>query len=324
MVSAIRKKLEIPGTKIILAFSSVYIIWGSTYLAIRFAIETIPTFLMGGVRFLVAGFMVYLFLRLRGREKPSMNEWRTESIVGLLLLAMANGSVIMAEHTVPSGLAALIVATVSVWMVLLNWLWKGAPRPNLGVTTGIITGFIGLYVLVGPSNVSANLSLDPFGVFLLLFASFIWAAGSVYSKGAEHNKSLMLSAAMQMITGGVFLMIFGSIIGEWQTLSLSEISLLSFYSLGYLIVFGSIIGFGSYVYILRHSSPDHVSTYAYVNPVIAVILGWAFAEEIIDLRIIIAAVFIIISVILITKFREGKNRAAKITIVKKEVITQNQ
>jgi len=322
MVSAIQKKLEIPGTKIILAFASVYLIWGSTYLAIRFAIETIPTFFMGGVRFLIAGFIVYTFLRLRGREKPSMSEWQTESIVGLLLLAMANGSVVMAEHTVPSGLAALIVATVSVWMVLLNWLWKGAPRPNLGVTSGIFTGFIGLYVLVGPSDISANLSLDPFGVFLLLFASFTWAAGSVYSKGAQHNKSLMLSAAMQMITGGVFLMIFGTINGEWQSLNLSDISLISFYSLWYLIVFGSIIGFGSYVYILRHSSPDHVSTYAYVNPVIAVILGWAFADEIIDLKIITAAAFIIISVILITKFREGKNRAIEITSVKRKAITE--
>ena len=171
MVSAIQKKLEIPGTKIILAFASVYLIWGSTYLAIRFAIETIPTFFMGGVRFLIAGSIVYIFLRVRGREKPSLSEWRTEAIVGLLLLAIANGSVVMAEHTVPSGLASLIVATVSVWMVLLNWLWKGAPRPNLGVTSGIITGFVGLYVLVGPSNISVNLSLDPFGVILLLFAS---------------------------------------------------------------------------------------------------------------------------------------------------------
>jgi len=311
MVSAIQKKLEIPGAKIILAFASVYLIWGSTYLAIRFAIETIPTFFMGGVRFLIAGTIVYTFLRIRGREKPSLSEWRTESIVGLLLLAIANGSVIMAEHTVPSGLASLIVATVSVWMVLLNWLWKGAPRPNLGVTSGIIIGFFGLYVLVGPSNISANLSLDPFGVFLLLFASFTWAAGSVYSKGAQHNKSLMLSAAMQMLTGGVFLMIFGSVNGEWQTLDLSAISLKSFYSLGYLIVFGSIIGFGSYVYILRHSTPDHVSTYAYVNPIIAVFLGWAFADEIIDLKVITAAVFIIFSVILITKFREGKNKVAE-------------
>ena len=266
MVSAIQKKLEIPGSKIILAFASVYLIWGSTYLAIRFAIETIPTFFMGGVRFLTAGFIVYLFLRLRGREKPSMSEWRTESIVGLLLLAIANGSVVMAEHTVPSGLAALMVATVSVWMVLLNWLWKGA----------------------------------------------------------HHNKSLMLSAAMQMITGGVFLMIFATINGEWQTLNLSGISLLSFYSLGYLIVFGSIIGFSSYVYILRHSSPDHVSTYAYVNPVIAVILGWAFADEIIDLKIIIAAGFIIFSVILITKFREGKNITTEVTSVKKKVIVENR
>ena len=323
MVAAIRKKLQIPGTKIILAFTSVYIIWGSTYLAIRFAIETIPTFLMVGVRFLIAGFIVYAFLRFRGRAKPSMSEWRTESIVGLLLLAMANGSVVMAEHTVPSGLAALIVATVSVWMVVLNWLWKGAPRPNLGVTSGIITGFVGLYTLVGPSNISENLNLDPFGVTPLLFASFSWAAGSVYSKGAHHGKSLMLSAAMQMITAGVFLVIFGTLNGEWQELNLSDISAISFYSFGYLILFGSIIGFSSYVYILRHSSPDHVSTYAYVNPVIAVILGWAFADEIIDLRIIIAAAFIIISVILITKFREGKRAASESKSVNSKVITEN-
>ncbi len=304
MVAAVKRKLGMPGVKLVLAFSAVYVIWGSTYLAIRFAIETIPTFMMAGVRFLTAGLMVYGYLRLRDRPKPTFMEWRTEAFVGLMLLAIANGSVVMAEHTVPSGLAALMVATVSLWMVLLNWLWKGASRPKAGVFSGILIGFVGLAILVGPGSLSEGLNVDPFGAFLLLLASFTWAAGSVYSKGANHPKSLMLSAAMQMITGGIFLLIFSLINGEFTSLDISSISLKSSWSLGYLIVFGSLIGYSSYVYILRHSTPDHVSTYAYVNPVIAVFLGWVFADEIVDLRIIAAAFLIIFSVVLITKFRE--------------------
>ena len=305
MVAAVKRTLNLPGAKLIAAFASVYIVWGSTYLAIRFAIETIPTFLMAGIRFLVAGILVYTYLRIRGRAKPTFNEWRIESLVGLLLLAMANGSVVMAEHTVPSGLAALIVATVSLWMVLLNWLWKGGEKPNLGIIAGIVVGFFGLIVLVGPQDISDGTNVDPFGAFLLLFASFTWAAGSVYSKTAHHPKSPMISASMQMISGGIFLLIFSALNGEFINLNLSLLSVKSSLSLGYLIFFGSIVGFGSYVYILRHASPAHVSTYAYVNPVIAVLLGWALADETVDEQILIAATLIIFSVVLITKFRNG-------------------
>jgi len=308
MVAAVKRTLKLPGAKLVAAFASVYIVWGSTYLAIRFAIETIPTFLMAGTRFIVSGILVYTYLRMRGRAKPSFKEWKIESFIGLLLLAMANGSVVMAEHTVPSGLAALMVATVSLWMVLLNWFWKGGDKPNLGISSGIIIGFFGLIILVGPQHISDGTNVDPFGAMLLLFASFTWAAGSVYSKTAHHPKSPMISASMQMISGGTFLLIFSALNGEFSNLNMSLLSFKSSLSLGYLIFFGSIIGFGSYVYILRHASPAHVSTYAYVNPVIAVLLGWAIADETVDERILIAATLIIFSVILITKFRNGKKQ----------------
>ena len=279
MVAAVKRTLNLPGAKLIAAFASVYLVWGSTYLAIRFAIESIPTFLMAGSRFLISGILVYLYLRIRGRAKPTLKEWKIESFVGLLLLALANGSVVMAEHTVPSGLAALMVATVSLWMVLLNWLWNKTERPNFGIVSGIVIGFVGLIILV-------------------------------YSKTAHHPKSPMISASMQMISGGIFLLLFSALNGEFSDLNLSLVSVKSSLSLGYLIFFGSIVGFGSYVYILRHASPAHVSTYAYVNPVIAVLLGWVFADEIVDERILIAATFIILSVILITKFRNGKKEPA--------------
>ncbi len=308
MVAALKRTLNLPGAKLIVAFTSVYIVWGSTYLAIRFAIESIPTFLMAGSRFFISGILVYAYLRVRGRDKPTFKEWQIESFIGLLLLAMANGSVVMAEHTVPSGLAALMVATVSIWMVLLNWLWNKTERPNSGIVIGIVIGFIGLIVLVGPQNISDGTNVDPFGAFLLLFASFTWAAGSVYSKTAHHPKSPMMSASMQMISGGIFLLIFSALNGEYSDLNLNLISDKSALSLGYLIFFGSIVGFGSYVYILRHASPAHVGTYAYVNPVIAVLLGWALADETVDERILIAATLIIFSVILITKYRSGKKQ----------------
>ena len=310
MVAAVKRTLNLPGAKLIMAFASVYLVWGSTYLAIRFAIESIPTFLMAGSRFLISGILVYIYLRIRGRAKPTLKEWKIESFVGLLLLALANGSVVMAEHTVPSGLAALMVATVSLWMVLLNWLWNKTERPNFGIVSGIVIGFVGLIILVDPQNISGGTSVDPFGAILLLFAAFTWAAGSVYSKTAHHPKSPMISASMQMISGGIFLLLFSALNGEFSDLNLSLVSVKSSLSLGYLIFFGSIIGFGSYVYILRHASPAHVSTYAYVNPVIAVLLGWFFADEIVDERILIAATFIIFSVILITKFRNGKKELA--------------
>ncbi|TFB09962.1 drug/metabolite exporter YedA [Candidatus Marinimicrobia bacterium MT.SAG.2] len=319
MVAAVKRTLNLPGAKLIMAFASVYLVWGSTYLAIRFAIESIPTFLMAGSRFLISGILVYIYLRIRGRAKPTLKEWKIESFVGLLLLALANGSVVMAEHTVPSGLAALMVATVSLWMVLLNWLWNKTERPNFGIVSGIVIGFVGLIILVDPQNISGGTSVDPFGAFLLLFAAFMWAAGSVYSKTAHHPKSPMISASMQMISGGIFLLLFSALNGEFSDLNLSLVSVKSSLSLGYLIFFGSIIGFGSYVYILRHASPAHVSTYAYVNPVIAVLLGWFFADEIVDERILIAATFIIFSVILITKFRNGKKELADHDIPKTTV-----
>ena len=308
MVAALKRTLNLPGAKLIVAFASVYIVWGSTYLAIRFAIESIPTFLMAGTRFLISGILVYAYLRVRGRDKPTYKEWQIESGIGLLLLAIANGSVVMAEHTVPSGLTSLIVATVSIWMVLLNWLWNKTERPNVGIALGIVIGFIGLIVLVGPQNISDGTNVDPFGALLLLFAAFTWAAGSVYSKTAHHPKSPMMSAAMQMISGGIFLLMFSALNGEFSDLNLSLVSDKSALSLGYLIVFGSIVGFGSYVYILRHASPAHVGTYAYVNPVIAVLLGWALADEIVDEQILIAATLIIFSVILITMYRNGKKQ----------------
>lgn len=293
-----------PATKVLAAFAAVYIIWGSTYLAILYAIETMPPFLMAGVRFLAAGLVLYGWARLRGASRPAGEHWIAATVIGGFLLLGGNGAVTWAEQRVASGPAALLVATLPLWMVLVEWLRPGGTRPTGRTIVGLVLGFGGLALLVGPGELGGG-AIDPVGALVLAMGSLAWAIGSIYSRGAPKPSSPQLMIGMQMLAGGALLVVAGLVAGETAAVELSAISVRSTLALLYLIVFGSLIGYSAYIFLLGATTPARVSTYAYVNPVVAVLLGWAFAGEPLTLRVILASVVIIgaVAVITVTKGR---------------------
>jgi drug/metabolite transporter (DMT)-like permease len=288
-------------TKIVVAFVSVYFFWGATFLGMRFAIETIPVFLMAGTRHLVAGILLFGWASLRGDPKPTLTHWKSATVIGGLLLVCGNGAVAWSEQHIPSGLAALMVATIPLWMILLNWWRHHSARPGLGLSLGIISGFAGTALLVVPGKGAGH--VDLLSALVLMGGSIAWASGSLYSRRAKLPSSPLQGVGMQMIAGGVLLLLLATGTGEWARLQWHALSLRSLLSLAYLIVFGSLVGFTAYIWLLKVSTPALVSTYAYVNPVIAVLIGWAFAGEPLTFRTILATAIIITAVLFITLFQ---------------------
>ena len=289
---------------------AVYIVWGSTYLAIRFAIETMPPFLMAATRFLAAGLILYAFRRVRGDAAPTRLEWRSAAIVGALLLVGGNGGVVWAEQFVESGIAALLVGSAPLWMVLLDALRPGQShlarrstnkRQSFLTTAGVVIGFLGIGLLVSPSSLTGIAGdVDPLGAAVLTLACFFWAAGSLYNRGAKLPSSPLLGTGMEMLAGGVGLLLLGTLTGEWGKVDLAGISTRSLLGLGYLVFFGSLVGFAAYTWLLRVAPTALVSTYAYVNPLVAILLGNLLAQEPLTPRVLIATAVILSAVAVIT------------------------
>jgi drug/metabolite transporter (DMT)-like permease len=297
-----------PVLQVALALAAVYVIWGSTYLAMAMAIETIPPFLMAGARYLIAGGVLYLWVRKSGAPRPTRVHWRSALLIGGLLLLGGNGGVVWAEQKVPSGIAALLVSMVPLWMVLMDWLRPAGTRPNWKVLTGVALGFAGLLLLVRPT---AGLSIDPLGVAALLLATLSWAWGSLRSRSVELPASPLLATAMEMLGGGGLLLVAGLVTGETAGFHLAAVSMRSLLALGYLITFGALVGFTAYVWLLRVAPPALVGTYAYVNPIVAVFLGWLVLGEPLTGRTLVAAAVIISGVVLITLARRAPAPAAR-------------
>src|SRR5216110_2025213 len=297
-------------TIVIVAFAALYVIWGSTYLGIRFAIETIPPFLMAGARFVLAGVIMYAIAWSQGIGKSTWRNWRTSLIIGACLLLGGNGGVTMSEKYIDSGLAALIVAIVPIYIVVLGWASGMAPRPIPILWLGLVGGFIGVGVLLGPAlRFSSNEGRHPaIGMSILLVSSFIWSAGSLYSRTAKHAASPFLTAAQQMLCGGLLLLLTGILTGETHRFHPVSVSILSVASFIYLVIIGAVIGYTAYIWLLRHCDPAKVATYAYVNPIVAVLLGAAFAGETITMRVLIAAALIIGSVAIVITAQQLKAR----------------
>ena len=294
-------------TKVWIALLALYIVWGSTYLGIRFAVETIPPFLHASLRFLISGAILYIWRRAAGDPAPTLGNWKSTAIVGAALLLGGNGLVAWAEQTVPSGIAALMITTSPFWLVLFEALRSGGTKPTWLAILGLIIGFVGVFILVGPSEiVGAEAQFDTFGILLLLLAPVFWSMGSIYAKGADLPKSSLLSMGMQMLMGAVSLFLVSLVKGELNGFSFGLVSMRSWLALLYLITFGSLIGFVSYGWLLHNAPISLVSTYAYVNPVVAVLLGSLFADEPLNGRILIAAAIIIGSVFLINSARQVK------------------
>ncbi|HEY5159150.1 MAG TPA: EamA family transporter [Anaerolineales bacterium] len=293
--------------KIWAALLVVYIFWGSTYLAIRYAVETIPPFLMAGTRFLIAGSLLYGWRRLEGDTGPTRKQWAAAALIGVLLLFGGNGMLSWAEQLVPSGVAALLIGAVPLWMTLIEALRPGGVRPNLLGGIGLVVGFGGIVLLVSPSLSSGSKTdLPPLGIAILMVAALSWSLGSIYSRHADLPSSSLVGTGMEMLAGGVACYLAGTLVGEWKSVVLSDITVRSWLGLVFLIVFGSMLTYSAYTWLLRAAPVSLVSTYAYVNPLVAILLGSLFAQEVLTVRILVAALVIVGSVVVINVSRRIK------------------
>ncbi|MBV8201689.1 MAG: EamA family transporter [Acidobacteria bacterium] len=301
----------VPAAHVALALVTVYILWGSTYLAMRLAIATIPPFLMAASRHFTAGALLYAFARWRGAPRPRLEHWRSTAIIGALLLLLGNGGVVWAEQRISSGMAALLICSEPMWIVLFAWMRRDGRRPRPQVIVGLLVGLAGLTLLVRPGH-DGGAAVDLLGVAAVLISSISWAAGSLYVQRATLPSSPLLATSMQMLCGGGLLFVAGALTGEPAHFAPSQVSAGSALAVLYLIVFGSLIGFTAYTWLLRSASPVLVSTYAYVNPVVAVFLGWALVHEQVTGGTLLGAAVILFGVALIsTASGDGAARRAR-------------
>jgi drug/metabolite transporter (DMT)-like permease len=292
--------------KVLLAFLAVYLIWGSTYLAIRVVEESLPPFFMAGTRFVLAGVILYALIRLRGGSvKETKSQWGAAFVVGGLMLLGGHGAVVWAEQWVASGLVSLLVSTVPLWMAFSDWLWNKR-KPDVKVVAGLALGFLGVILLAGGVESLGASSVDLAGAVIVVFGAFLWANGSLYSRSGKLPSSPLLATAMEMIVGGTLLLVASFVTGEWIRVRLDLVSMRSLVAWVYLVVFGSLMGFTCYIWLLKTCTTSRVSTYAYVNPIVAMFLGWALAQEPITARNTLAAVIILASVVIITTHQTQK------------------
>lgn len=301
---------KVSTAKLVAAFAAVYVIWGSTYLAIHYAIQTIPPLLMAAVRFLSAGSALYLYSRLKGSPAGNIQVWRRAFLLGGMLLLCGNGGVVLAERTVPSGLTAVLISMVPIWVAVFSWILPGGKIPSAQVAFGIILGFVGVTMLIGFGDFHNNAAVDPFGASILIVSSMSWAAGSLYGQKAHVADDPLQASGMQMIGGGTLLLIAGLLSGEAGNFRPDHISSTSILAVIYLAVLGSIVAFTAYSWLLKKTSPARVATYAYVNPAVAVVLGWAIAGEPLTLLTIGSMIIIVVAVMVITVAKVKTAKAA--------------
>jgi drug/metabolite transporter (DMT)-like permease len=295
--------------RIIAAFGIIYFVWGTTYLAIRLAIDTIPPFLMAGIRFTIAGILLFGWSYWRFDKKPGLSDWGKAAIPGILMFVGGNGLLTWSETFLPSGLAALIIATVSIWMVVLDWFFFSKKRPDKLTLSGIAIGLAGVALLTGVGDeVLINGGSVILGILVLTFASMSWAAGSLVSRNLKSATSLQFTISMQILAGGLALLVVGSLQGEWAQVSFQAISLQSFFALSYLILLGTLLAYSAYLWLLRVSTPAKVSTYAFFNPLIAVFLGSILLDEPVTLETIIGALCILVSLLLVNQLKFRKKQ----------------
>jgi drug/metabolite transporter (DMT)-like permease len=299
-------------TKIWIALLALYLVWGSTYLAIRFAVETIPPFFHAGIRFLVSGSILVLWQRAVGTPIPTRKQWHSLFIIGNLLLLGGNGLVAWAEQTIPSGIAALMIGSIPMFLVVTEAFRPGGIKPNRWTFLGLLIGFIGIFILVGPSEFTGGgRRLDPLGIGALVLACIFWSLGSVYSKHADVPRSSLMSTGGQMLMGSLGLFFVSVISGELTNWDPSGVTTKSVLGVVYLIFIGSLIGFVSYGWLLQNAPISLVATYAYVNPIVAVLLGNWFASEPLEPRIWLAAAIIVGSVMFINRSRPKVQKEAR-------------
>ncbi|WP_375418896.1 EamA family transporter [uncultured Hymenobacter sp.] len=281
------------------AFAAVYLIWGSTYLVMKFAVASMPPLLMAGTRYALAGGLLYGFMRRRGEARPTRAGWGQAAIIGVALLGFGNGGTTLGVLYLPSSTAALLVATVPMFLAVLGWLSGVAPRPTRWVTLGLAAGLAGMYLLAthaGPAPTVQRPGHAGLGMIAVLTAAFLWSVGSLYSKKHQPAPSPFLSGGMQMLCGGAAMLLVGLVRGEASGFTLAQVTLKSWLAYAYLVTLGSIVAFTAYIWLLRVVEPALAGTYAFVNPVVAVLLGWGFGGEKLSVQMLGGAALIVLAV----------------------------
>jgi drug/metabolite transporter (DMT)-like permease len=289
-----------PRRAYLLAFTTVYLVWGSTYLAIRVAVETMPPFALAAVRFALAGALLFAFLRLRGNAWPTPRQWRDAAVSGALLLLGGNGLVTWAEQTIPSGITALLIGSGPVFVVLVEWAWPGGARPSPLTAFATALGFAGVAWLAAPWENTGAGALHLAGVVAILCACLSWAFGSIYGRHVRDPAPPFVGAAAQMLAGSVALALVAGLRGEFAAWDLAATSPRSWAAFAYLVLLGSLAGYSAFVWLVKHSTAARTATFAYVNPVVAVFLGWLVLDEPVTLRTLAASAVILAAVLLIT------------------------
>jgi drug/metabolite transporter (DMT)-like permease len=310
--------------KIAAAFAAIYIIWGTTFLAIRFALETIPPFMMAGLRFTIAGLLLFAWSYYRYSVKISLSDLKLPVITGLLMILVGHGSLAWAEQYISSGYAALLCSAIPVWMVLMGWIQSRSDRPDKFTVVGIVLGISGVALLSGTGeefsiSTTASSGTVIASIIFLVGSGLFWAYGSIKSRKFNKEIPLLYSVSIQILAGGTALLLLSLLRGEAAETSMANFSIASVASLLYLIFLGTLLGYSSYVWLLKVSSPAKVGTYAFFNPLVAVFLGWIIADEPITSVMIFGAAAILVSVLLINKpFLNGKG--LKVSLAKQKLI----
>jgi drug/metabolite transporter (DMT)-like permease len=300
--------MNAPRGRVIAAFAAIYLVWGSTYLFMRFAVETLPPFWASGVRYFTAGVILWLLALPAIRTATRRVPWRGHAIVGTLL-TLGNASVAVAVQRIPSGVASLLVAMTPCWMVLLEWWRHRGQAPRRGVVAGLALGIAGMLVLIGPGRIGGE-PIDLVGAGVVLAGTVAWSSGSIYSRTLERHDSPLHTSAVQMLCGGASVTLISFLLGEFGRVNVADVSTRSWLSMVYLVLVGSVIGYSAYMYLLGVTSAARVSTYAFVNPVVAVVIGAVFANEPLTPRLMIAGAVIVLAVALITR-HGGERRPAR-------------
>ncbi len=289
-----------PAWKTLLAFAIIYFVWGSTFLAIRAGVREVPPFLLAGMRFLAAGVILYAWMRLKGDASPTFREWRSATFLAVLIFVLDYGLLFWAERRVPSGVAAVMMATIPVFMTLSEIVLLGTQRLSFRLAVALLVGIGGVAVLVSHSQRLGAGAIDTAGAVALLIGAISWSVASALTRKLALPASKSMSSAAQMFAGGILLMLAAAAMGEFKGFHPQAVSRNAWVALVYLIVAGSIVAFTAYVWLIHHESPTKVGTYAYVNPVVAVALGYFFGGEAVGLRSLLGTLLVLVSVVVIT------------------------
>lgn len=289
-----------PTWKTLLAFAIIYFVWGSTYLAISIGVREVPPFLLAAIRFSIAGLILFLWSLARGERLPTVRQWKSLSLIAVLIFVIDYGLLFWAEQRVPSGMAAVVTAIIPALMTISEIIFLKTQKLTVRLAASLLIGLAGVAVLMSRTLNFGGAPIDALGAIALIIASVGWAIASALLRKLPLPESKVVSSASQMLAGGIFLAITAAALGEFHNFHPANISREAWLSLLYLIIFGSIIAFTAYVWLIHHESPTKVSTYAYVNPVVAVILGYFLANEPLGLRTILGSALILVSVIVIT------------------------